>query len=96
LTSAAWCRKELAHVWLHDPEHGSHHRGTAEVEAESVAYVVCHASGLDTADYTLPYVASWSDGDIDTVRSTATTVLATARRVLTAAGLGEGGGELAA
>jgi hypothetical protein len=51
---------------------------------------------LDTADYTLPYVASWSDGDIDTVRSTATTVLATARRVLTAAGLGEGGGELAA
>ncbi len=87
---------ELAHVWLHDPQDGAHHRGRAEVEAESVAYIVSEVAGLQPEAYSLPYVAVWSDGDIDTVRSTATTVLATARRVLTAARLGEGGGELAA
>jgi hypothetical protein len=84
---------ELAHVWLHDPEHGSHHRGTAEVEAESVAYVVCHASGLDTADYTLPYLATWAGGDIAAIRSTAERVLSSARRALEAAGLIEPNGE---
>ena len=49
---------ELAHIWLHDPEEALHHRGTAEVEAESTAYVVCQAAGMVTDDYSLPYVAS--------------------------------------
>jgi hypothetical protein len=96
LTSAAWCRKELAHVWLHDPADGTHHRGTAEVEAESVAYIVCHAAGLDTGDYTLPYVAVWADGDVATVRATAERVLAAAKRAIEAAGLDEAAGEQAA
>ncbi len=87
---------ELAHVWLHDPQDGALHRGKAEVEAESVAYIVSQVAGLHPDDYSLPYVAVWSGGDIDTVRSTANAVLATARRVLTAAGLGHGDGELAA
>ncbi len=66
------------------------------MEAESVAYIVSEVAGLRPEAYSLPYVAVWSDGDIDTVRSTATTVLATARRGLTAAGLAESGDELAA
>ncbi len=80
---------ELAHVWLHDPEDGHHHRGLAEVEAESVAYIVCHAAGLDTADYTLPYVARWADGDVAKVRATAERVLDAARRALIAAKLAD-------
>jgi hypothetical protein len=60
---------ELAHVWLHDPHDGAHHRGRAEVEAESVAYIVSEVAGLHPEAYSLPYVAVWSDGDIDTVRS---------------------------
>ncbi len=80
---------ELAHVWLHDPEDGAHHRGIAEIEAESVAYVVSHAAGLVADDYSLPYVAVWSDGDIDGVRATAERVLAASHRALTAAGLVE-------
>ena len=30
-------------------------------EAESVAYVVCSALGLDTGEYSFPYLASWSE-----------------------------------
>ncbi len=71
---------ELAHVLMH--EHGLSCRERREVEAESVAYVVCHAAGLATADYSLPYVAHWADGDLRIVQATATAVLDTARTIL--------------
>ncbi len=74
-------------MWLHDPAEATHHRGTAEVEAESVAYVVCHAAGMAPGDYSFPYVARWSDGDPTAVRLTAERVVITARKVLEAAGM---------
>ena len=37
-------------------------RHTREVEAESVAYVVCQHFGIDTSDYSFGYVAGWSRG----------------------------------
>src|SRR5207248_267735 len=47
---------ELAHVLLHsDPPCTKGERAVAEVEAESVAYVVCAAAGLDVSDYSFPY-----------------------------------------
>lgn len=50
---------EVAHAVLHgDGEH--HATPTAEVEAESTAFVVSHALGLDTGAYSLPYVATWA------------------------------------
>ncbi|HET7488805.1 MAG TPA: ArdC-like ssDNA-binding domain-containing protein [Acidimicrobiales bacterium] len=73
---------ELAHVWLHDPADGGFHRGVAEVEAESVAYVVCRAAGLASDDYSLAYVARWAAGDVALVRAAAERVVATARRAL--------------
>ncbi len=76
---------ELAHVRLHDPAEAVHHRGLAEVEAESVAYVVCRAAGMTPEDYSLPYVARWSNGDPAAVRLTAERVVSTAREILTAA-----------
>ena len=33
---------------------------TIEVEAESIAYVVCQHFGIDTSEYSFPYVTSWS------------------------------------
>ena len=78
---------ELAHVWLHDPAEATHHRGTAEVEAESVAYVVCRAAGMAPEDYSLPYLARWSDGDPTAIRLSAERVVGTARRILHAAGI---------
>ena len=31
-------------------------------EAESIAYVVCQHFGIDTSDYSFPYVTGWSRG----------------------------------
>ena len=81
---------ELAHVLLHDPAatgNCTNHRGTAEVEAESVAYIVCSAAGMAAEDSSLPYVAGWSHGDPAAVRQTAERVVTTARRIITDAGI---------
>jgi hypothetical protein len=69
---------ELAHVVLHRNT-DLYDRALAEVEAESVAFVVASALGLDTSDYSFPYVARWGGGDAELVA-------ATAQRVITAAG----------
>jgi antirestriction protein ArdC len=74
---------ELAHVLLHgDGTRAS--REVCEVEAESVAYLVCGTNGLSTDAYSLGYVASWASGDLDTVRATAERVTACAARILDA------------
>jgi hypothetical protein len=69
---------ELAHLLLHR-DTDLCDRAVAEVEAESVAFVVASALGLDTSDYSFPYVARWGGGDAELVA-------ATAERVITAAG----------
>lgn len=88
---------ELAHVLLHDGcEYPNGCRGRAEVEAESVAYVVCSTAGLATENYSFPYVAHWAVGDTELVRTTADKVITTARTILTTAGLIEERTETAA
>ena len=75
---------EASHQALHSREAMEHSgdrksRGQKEVEAESVAYVVCQHFGIDTSDYSFPYVATWSEGkevpelkaSLDTIRRTA-------------------------
>ncbi len=67
----------------------AHCRGIKEVEAESVAYLVAAAHGLDTGGYTFPYVTGWAAG-VDgsepeqIVRDTGQRVLTAARTVLAA------------
>ena len=58
---------EIAHAKLHNPEdllteQQPKQRRQKEVEAESIAYVVCQYFGIDTSDYSLAYVAGWSRG----------------------------------
>ena len=58
---------ELAHSRMHDfdmslPTEDLPDRGTREVQAESVAFVVASHYGLDTGDYSFGYVASWASG----------------------------------
>ena len=75
---------ETAHAKLHDREimeslGVEKDRLTKEVEAESVAYCVCSSFGLDTADYSFPYIAGWSSSremkemkaSMDVIRKTA-------------------------
>ena len=56
---------ELAHSRYHSMAETSKKnlhkdQATREVEAESIAFVVCEHFGLDTADYSFGYVSSWS------------------------------------
>jgi len=74
---------ELAHVILHPCTAAYFQcRGRSEVEAESVAFLVCRAAGLSTDEYSFGYVAGWANGDTDLVRATADNVLSTARTIL--------------
>jgi len=80
---------ELAHVLMHDPAsfvdgQTSGCRGDAEVEAESVAYLVASVHEIDADDYTFPYVAGWiGRNDPSTVlEATGKRVLATAHDIL--------------
>jgi antirestriction protein ArdC len=57
-------------------------RSTKEVEAESTAFVVMHALGFDSAEYSLGYVASWADGDLKLVQDVASRVQKTAKTIL--------------
>ena len=75
---------ELLTALLHDgSEYATGCRGRAEVEAESVAYLVCDRAGLATDSYSFViYVAGWSGGDADTVRATAERVVTCAGRIV--------------
>lgn len=80
---------ELGHVLLHGPgnEDARTHRGIAEVEAESVALMIGAAHGMDTSDYTIPYVSSWAarvDGKepVEVVKATGERVRKTALAIL--------------
>lgn len=57
---------EMAHQMLHSvtkPDMmDAESRNQKEVEAESVAYVVCQHFGINTSDYSFGYVAGWSEG----------------------------------
>lgn len=53
---------EKAHSILHYSGSKKCTREEAEVQAESVAYCVCSAFGLDTSDYSFGYIAGWSNG----------------------------------
>lgn len=70
---------EAAHVLLHTEDsidgEGLRHRGIGEIEAESVAYVAAGLLGLDTSDYSVGYIAGWSNGDNDIIKAVASRVL---------------------
>lgn len=75
---------EVSHAKLHAPEKTEElpqhkQRFVREMEAESVAYVVCRHFGIDTSDYSFGYVAGWRRGrelsqlreSLDLIRNTA-------------------------
>ena len=77
---------ETAHALLHArPEAADKDRHTKEVEAESIAYVVCQHFGIDTADYSFPYVTSWSSGkELDELKASLDCISKTASSLITA------------
>lgn len=83
---------ETAHALLHNPEASSSQstRETKEVEAESVAYVVCQYFGLDTSDYSFGYIAGWSSGkgtpelkaSLENIRNTSNEIISNVEQTL--------------
>lgn len=51
---------ELGHALLEDEAIAD--RPLAELMAESVAFIVCAACGIDSSDYSLGYVTTWAGG----------------------------------
>jgi hypothetical protein len=77
---------ELAHVDLgHGTATCTDSRSQAEVEAESVAYIVASTAGLDTSAYSFPYIGYWAPtgNEADVIADTAERVITTARRIIT-------------
>jgi len=79
---------EVGHLLLHDPQRdpgdASVHRGIGEVEAESVAYIVMAAHGVDSSSESLPYIATWAPGHapVEVVQATAQRVIGAAHELL--------------
>lgn len=81
---------EIAHAKLHKPadllvEEQPKQRRQKEVEAESIAYVVCQYFGIDTSDYSLAYVAGWSkDRELSELKSSLNVIHSTAGEIIDA------------
>ena len=72
---------EIAHSVLHNKDNGGVFidTKTKEVQAESVAFSVCSHFGIDTSEYTFPYVTAWAgDKDLKTLRNSMDTIKDTA------------------
>ena len=71
---------ELGHAILHADRAGLC-REQAELEAESVAYIVCAGLGIDTSEYSFGYLAVWAGGGEQARRA----IAELAQRIQTAA-----------
>jgi IrrE N-terminal-like domain len=64
---------ELAHATLHgEADCTSLTRSAAELEAESVAFVVCDDLGIDSSKYSFGYIATWAGGGDDADKAIST------------------------
>ncbi len=76
---------ELAHALTHDTRNVAAPQldyASEELVVESVAFTVCGALGLDTASYSIPYLASWSQTvGTDAIEQSAALIDRLARRI---------------
>jgi antirestriction protein ArdC len=75
---------ELAHAILHDSWTLQMSREQRELEAESTAFVVCQALGIDSSSYSFAYVTSWTGKDAaKLIRASGERIQKAAHRILT-------------
>ena len=75
---------ELAHAILHEQFDS---RSIAELEAESVAFIVCANIGIDSGDYSFGYVTNWAGGGdeaLAAIKASGAHIQQAANRILTA------------
>lgn len=79
---------EASHAILHDRDRMREQgilkdQMTIECESESIAFTVLSHFGLDTSEYSFPYIAGWSSGrDMKEVKSSLDTIRKTAREMI--------------
>lgn len=73
---------ECAHALAHNPYKNTFNglvllpkKDIKEVEAESIACIVCSHLGLDTTRFNFSYISSWADGDINKFRENLDVIL---------------------
>ena len=91
--SEAQTVKTLVHEASHQALHSKEAREASgetksknqqETEAESIAYVVCQHYGIDTSEYSFPYVATWSaDKEVPELKASLETIRSTASWMIT-------------
>ena len=71
---------ELSHSKLHNEKY---ERRNAEVEAESIAYIVSKHFNIDTSSYSFGYIASWSsDKEIKELKASLDTIITTSNEII--------------
>tara|TARA_B000000557_G_C20797681_1_gene454032 strand:- start:1034 stop:1894 length:861 start_codon:yes stop_codon:yes gene_type:complete len=75
---------EVAHKLMHKELNYLECREIAEVEAESVAYIVLNYFGFKTDDYSLKYIAGWQEDDKKTFKNSLSNIYNTANKIIDA------------
>jgi antirestriction protein ArdC len=81
---------ELGHALMHSAEEYRQHNPSSvlELEAESAAFIILSAFGLDSGDYSFAYVSHWSsstDKAISQLKASGTRIQKAANEVITGA-----------
>ena len=71
---------EYAHSILHKQTDKTHSQ--REIEAESLAFVLCDHFGIDTSEYSFGYIASYTDKEFDELRSILLNIQSTAHEMI--------------
>ena len=74
---------EIAHARLgHGESDCNLSRQEKELQAESVAFIVCANLGIDTSDYSFEYLSSWSMGETDQMMDLMADIQSTANSIV--------------
>lgn len=71
---------EYAHSLLH--KQTDKNQSQREIEAESLAFVLCDHFGLDTSEYSFGYIASYANKDFDELKSILNNIQSTAHEMI--------------
>ena len=76
--------KTLCHEMTHSRLHKDSdlNRRVKEIEAESVAYVICNHFGIDSSDYSFEYLASWGTENNKELKASIKRISETAKEMI--------------
>ena len=76
--------KTLSHEFAHSILHrnSDKKRAIKEIEAEALAFVICHYFKLDTGDYSFPYIASYAKQDSAMIKEILNDIQVVAHQVI--------------